>query len=79
MCLLPEIINSLGLALDIIGVILLFFYGLPEQINKTGAGVLTWDNDPKEAEKWKRYKKRSYWALALLTIGFLLQIASNWL
>ena len=38
MCLLPDVINSVGLFLDIGGVILLFFYGLPEEVSQTGAG-----------------------------------------
>ena len=79
-CLLrPEVVNSAGLALDIGGVILLFFYGLPEEISKTGAGHLTWGEDKEEAKKWKRYKRRSRWGLVLLVWGFFLQLVSNWL
>ena len=51
-CLLrPEVVSSAGLALDIGGVILLFFYGLPEEISKTGAGHLVWGEDKEEAKK----------------------------
>ena len=80
MCLLPDVINSVGLALDILGVILLFLYGLPEEISKTGARHLVLEDEEKEeVEKWKRYKKKSYLGLALLVIGFSLQLVSNWL
>ena len=78
-CLSPEIINTVGLAFDIVGVILLFFYGLPEPISKTGAGHLTWGENEEEATKWRLYKTRSCWGLALLIIGFSLQLLSNWL
>ena len=33
-CLSPAVISSAGLILDILGVILLFYYGLPEEISK---------------------------------------------
>ena len=35
-CLLPDVINSAGLAFDIGGVILLFCYGLPAEVSKSG-------------------------------------------
>ena len=79
-CLSPAVISSAGLILDILGVILLFYYGLPEEISKTGRGDLfTWGSHEEEAKKWKRYKKRSYWGLALLVLGFSLQLVSNWI
>lgn len=75
---LPEIINTVGLIFDIIGVGLLFRYGLPEPIGKDGARRITWGTDEEETAKWKRYKRMSYLALGLLIFGFLLQIVSNW-
>ena len=43
---LANIINSLGLSLDIIGVALLFRYGLPpENVSRTGAQLLAWGTD----------------------------------
>ena len=54
---LPGAINSAGLALDIVGVIMLFFYGLPEEVNRTGSGYLRLKKtDEEEAKKWKTYK-----------------------
>jgi hypothetical protein len=34
---LPKIVNSIGLLCDIIGAIIVWKYGLPEPISKTGA------------------------------------------
>ena len=75
-----DVINSVGLALDIGGVILLFIYGLPEPISKTGAtNLIVETQNNEDVEKWKRYKKKSYLGLALLVLGFSLQLVSNWL
>ena len=80
-CLLPDVINSAGLALDIGGVILLFCYGLPEEVSKSGGITIEWGNPGSEQgqRKWKRYKRRSTWGLFLLVLGFFLQLVSNWL
>ena len=34
---MPQIIGSIGLVLDIIGVVLLFRYGLPANLTRSGA------------------------------------------
>jgi hypothetical protein len=34
---LPKIINSIGLACDIVGALLIWRYGLPEPINSSGS------------------------------------------
>ena len=76
----PDVINSVGLVFYIGGVILLFRYGLPEDISKTGeTSFLLADVNEEEADKWKRYKKISYLALVFLVFGFFLQLVSNWL
>ena len=76
-------INSVGLVLDIIGVILLFIFGLPSRFVSDGPPINTlsfgWDPDSvKQWEKqWKWYKFWSWFALVLLVLGFALQIVSN--
>ena len=76
-------INSLGLALDIIGVILLFIFGLPSRFVTDGPprellsfGVDT-DGVEQWKKKWKRYDRWSRFGLVLLVVGFVLQIVSN--
>ena len=76
----PDVINSVGLVFDIGGVILLFFYGLPADVSKTGeTSFLLADANEEEANKWQRYNKISYLALVFLGFGFFLQLVSNWL
>lgn len=77
---LAGVISSCGLILDIIGVILLFRYGLPpEGVSRTGAILIAWGNNPEGREKGKRYDRLSYVALGCLVVGFLVQIVSNFL
>ena len=76
-------INSVGLDLDIIGVILLFIFGLPDSFVRDGppTNPLSFDVDTDGVKqwkkKWKRYKCVSWFALVLLVFGFVLQIVSN--
>lgn len=69
-----NVLNSLGLLLDVIGVIILFYNGNPlvealKVINGVdGAG-----------EKITKKGKRSRIALILLVFGFLLQMISNFI
>ena len=77
---LGVIINSLGLSLDIVGVVLLFRYGLPpEGVSRTGAQLLSLGTNPEVQEKAKRYFRLSWAALFCLVMGFVLQIVSNFL
>lgn len=77
---LAVIINSFGLLLDIVGVILLFCYGLPpEGVSRTGGQLLSVGTNPEVQEKAKRYDRLSWAALFCLVMGFVLQIVSNFL
>ena len=42
MYLLSDVINTAGLAFDIIGVILLFFFGLPSRVREGATRPLVW-------------------------------------
>ena len=80
-CLLrPEVVNSAGLALDILGVILLFFFGLPSRVSE-GPPYLSFGEDPDSTKQRKKQRKRyqrvSWFALVLLILGFALQMVSN--
>ena len=78
--LMPQIINSIGLLLDIFGVVLLFRYGLPADVTRSGASYLLLEGED-EAEKLKaqHYDRMGQLGLALLIAGFLFQLASNFL
>ena len=79
------LVNTIGLAFDIIGVILVFWFGLAPDVPREVSGSLFVVNGPTEAEreevsaKWKYYRRLSYVGLFLLVLGFILQIVSNWL
>ena len=73
-----SVVNSVGLLLDIVGVVLLFRYGLPPAgVSRTGADVLTWGGGPEARKKGRRYVCLSWVALGCLVTGFALQIVSN--
>ena len=69
-------INSLGLLLDIFGVILLFSFGLPSRVSEWPP-YLSLGSDPDSTKQRKRYKFWSGLALGLLILGFVLQMVSN--
>jgi hypothetical protein len=71
------VLNSIGLTLDIAGVVLLFKYGLPAEVSRTGAQVVAYGSDPDEKKRYKRYQWGGRIGLALLIGGFGLQLASN--
>jgi hypothetical protein len=75
-----NVVNSVGLVLDIIGAVMLWKYGLPEALNKKGHQYLILE-DIDEAEKRTAasYERRSRAALLLLVLGFAFQLWSNWL
>ena len=73
-------VNSMGLIFDLAGIVLLFIYGLPPEINPGGKSYrITGETDESEARKYKRYKCWSFVALFLLLIGFMLQLISNYI
>ncbi|MBU3259301.1 hypothetical protein KPG71_04660 [Roseovarius sp. PS-C2] len=79
-----ETVNTIGLVLDIAGVILLFFFGLPPEVRRGGKSfiILEGSDTPdskKEASKAKWFDRTSWLALGLLVLGFGLQIWSNYL
>lgn len=72
------LVNSLGLILDIIGAYLLFRFGLPPSIDRTGANHLVGGGtDNEEVEKGKLYDSRSAIGFELLIFGFVLQLVSD--
>lgn len=75
---ISEYVNDLGLVFDIIGATLLFFFGLPADIDREGRTIMTsGERDEEEIKKGKRYDCWGRIGLGLLVIGFTLQLASN--
>jgi hypothetical protein len=72
-------INSAGLLLDIIGAWLLWRYGLPEPISKTGAvHLIAEQTDQAEIDKATRYERWARIGMTFLILGFALQLISNY-
>lgn len=71
---LGNALTTTGLVLDAIGVIILFKYGLPPQVDKNGYNymIMEKENDDEKA-KYRRYSFRSKIGLNLLLLGFVLQ------
>jgi len=75
---LSNILNAIGLLFDIIGVLMLFKFGLPPDISRDGHIFITINKIDEEGKaKARRYERYSYVALAFLVIGFLLQLLSD--
>ena len=75
-----NIVNSVGLVLDIVGVVLIWRYGLPEPISREGHNYIILESHD-EAEKIKaaKYDRLSKIGLSLVILGFALQLASNFI
>ena len=73
-------VNSFGLALDIVGVALIWRYGLPEPLSRKGAiYIIAEQTDEAESAKAAKYDVLSKIGLGLVIGGFFLQLASNFI
>ena len=79
-----SLINSIGLLCDMVGVVILFYFGPPTlNITCDGYKILPFNpNDEAETKNNKslaeKHNRLSKLGLGLLFIGFLLQLVSNW-
>ena len=79
----PDYINTTGLVLDIVGVALVYWFGLPSDVEHPDSGIeVTWGTPPADErrsreKRWRRHRFWSRFGLILLGCGFLLQILSN--
>jgi len=71
-------INTLGLIFDIMGVGLLYKFGLPPNVNRRGVSYYILEKvDEDEIKKAKRFDKYSKVGIWLIFLGFALQVSSN--
>lgn len=71
-------LNIFGLTLDIIGVIVLFKFGLPADIRRGGEEPLLMEGiDQEQIDKAARYDRMSFVGLSVLIFGFLVQGAGS--
>ncbi len=72
--------NSIGLVCDIIGAVLIWRYGLPIPISRSGARYLVMQQkNETEIAKARRYDCITRWGIILLVSGFVLQLVSSFL
>ena len=86
-----KILNTIGLFLNIIGGILIFFFGFPQPNLEEGVSLGLELNNPlkdgRTVEQYNRdiqdkrtkYKRRSQFALMLILIGFVWQVVAIWI
>ena len=77
----PVLIDTLGLLIDIVGVLLLWVFGFPaaEIIRGGKNNVAASQRGEAQAADAKGYESRARLALSLILIGFVLQMISNFL
>lgn len=73
------ILNSIGLIFDIVGVILIFIFGISPSIDRSGSVSLSLGTDEKEKQKANVYDRYSRAGLILVVVGFTLQLIGNFL
>lgn len=70
--------GAIGLVLDIIGAYLIYKFGLPEEVSKSGTvNLVIEEEDPEEIEKARKYDKLSKLGFYILIAGFILQLVSS--
>ena len=86
-----QVINSIGLVLDIVGAVILFFFGPPQPSFEKGVGIIAEDATPlsdgraaaehdQDMDRVKaKYTLISRLAMAIIAIGFVLQLVAMWL
>ena len=71
-------LTSIGLLLDIVGIGLLWKFGLPPDVRRGGVGYLMLEeSDPEEAAKAEKYDRYGRLGLGLLVLGFMLQFVGS--
>lgn len=87
----PEIVNSVGLVANILGVTIAFFYGYPQPSHEESVGLALEEGTVFEdgtsvaglkamAQAQKRkYQLWSRFGLGLMGAGFILQLVATWI
>lgn len=59
----------------LIGTILIFFFGIPPKVDKDGhINIICEQEDKGEKERYKIYKKISYFGVLLIAVSFFIQL-----
>ena len=72
------VINSVGLALDIGGAVMLFLFGLPPAISREGhSGLLLEGTDEAMKRRERLYDRLGRLGITLIVLGFLCQLVAG--
>ena len=75
---LSEGLITAGLSLDILGAVLIFKFGLPPEVSRSGTGALLLEGtDENEIKKARWYDSISREGILLLALGFAFQIGGG--
>lgn len=75
-----NLVNSIGLVCDIVGALLVWRFGLPEPISRSGAiNIICEQADESEVAQAKRFDRFAGCGISLIVGGFVLQLVSNFL
>jgi hypothetical protein len=76
---LPRQMNISGLSLNLIGVLLLFFFGMPYHIRSEGQSyIVTEQTNAAEEARDALFSKLGFAGLVLIAVGTFLQIVGTW-
>jgi hypothetical protein len=76
-----DVVNSIGLASDIVGAVLLFRFGLPSKWQTVPLRSLE-DDETEEGKRNdfnRKIQRGANWGLGLLIFGFTLQLLATWI
>lgn len=80
MTICSKILNTVGLTLVFAGCVLLYHFGLPPNVDPTGAvHFIAEQSDNAEIAKGKRYRFWGRTGIVLIAIGSLFQLLAAWI
>ena len=87
----PDIINTVGLTVNIFGVFIVFYFGFPQPSHKEGIALLVEEgtvmsdgrtaaeHDADVRRRRSTFLHNSRWGLGLMGAGFALQLLATWI
>ena len=70
--------NVIGIALGLIGVLLLFRYGMPGRVETGGQPMVVVDATPEDTAEERKFKMLSYLGLGFTIVGAICGIIGNY-
>ena len=73
----PAILNTIGIVTALVGVLLLFRYGMPFRVSAGGGDMVVTNPTEENIREESRYWWLGLLGLSLVMVGGLIQIAAN--